>query len=721
MQDVKRNEFSWGLLIQKLGLWLVVLNAILFIFLWKFEPTVLHGMAVLFGNGMAFITTLCFALLGFGAIFQGSLKRLGLLTAIVSLLICGLKVVFYLGLINFDVEFLFVRYMSAEVRMGAQTAIALTFVAIDQVLRFPQKDAAISDLFRVLALTIGLIGLADNILIYINFGYYYDHAGPTSLPTSFLLIVITLCQWPNLGSVRSPREFVSVLEIRKYALSMVILLIGFIATEENQRIESKNAARELERDITVMSQTIVRNSQLIYGAATRALNEPSPDRRAQLITEDERFFDKLDIYFVAYETQAERDAALQKLIEQSADQLEFGGSVELIPTQSQAFNMRVSGGFSADKQPFLLYSATLADRPDSEGVFVLTHPMSLLLDQNEPADRLQVRISVDDTELLGANDADAWQSAMTKEIQFEFADQLLELSIFPTQKFASEFLLFSTNWLFPLIAIIALVVGIGAQQASIARKDVVELAKLNNEKNLMLAKLESQNNELSQFAYICSHDLKEPFRMVSTFSKRLQSHLDAADLNDETTGEYLAILSEAGDRAGNLIEDLLAYTICDDDNIPRKLLNPVPIIEDCFESAKMIKPERTYDLTYGKITLIDVNPLQLKQIFQNLIDNAVKYSRPEGPISVKVFTRPSKQGDVFVVKDNGIGIPARHRDKVFGVFKRLQGRSEISGTGIGLAICAKIVAAYRGKIWVDPDCPDGTEICFTLPAALKST
>ncbi len=229
------------------------------------------------------------------------------------------------------------------------------------------------------------------------------------------------------------------------------------------------------------------------------------------------------------------------------------------------------------------------------------------------------------------------------------------------------------------------------------------------------AELRRLNEDLNEFVYSASHDLQEPLRMIMIFSQMLER-------------KYKGQLSPDGDRCiGNvvqgarrmetLLKDLLAYahTI----NIsPDKvgIVEGNSVIEQALSNLSAAVNESGAVVTYSELPKIRMQEVHLLQLFQNLIGNAIKYRREETP-RVEITAEPEGSDWKFCVKDNGIGIAQRYSEQIFRMFKRLHSSEEYEGTGMGLAICQRIVERYGGKIWLDRTKEgEGSTFCFTLPA-----
>lgn len=229
--------------------------------------------------------------------------------------------------------------------------------------------------------------------------------------------------------------------------------------------------------------------------------------------------------------------------------------------------------------------------------------------------------------------------------------------------------------------------------------------------------LERSNSDLEQFAYVASHDLQEPLRMVASYvqllARRYKGRLDA------DADEFIGFAVDGARRMQNLIEDLLAYS-----RVGRSGRAPVATgIAECAERA-IAQLAGTIAECGARIRIdaqhrVLATPTQLTQVLQNLMGNALKFRGDRIP-EIVVSSRDDGEFVEVVVTDNGIGIEPRHWDRIFSIFQRLHTRSEYSGTGIGLAICRKVIEGFGGRIWVQSTPGSGSEFHFTLPAGGES-
>lgn len=237
----------------------------------------------------------------------------------------------------------------------------------------------------------------------------------------------------------------------------------------------------------------------------------------------------------------------------------------------------------------------------------------------------------------------------------------------------------------------------------------VELERRVHERT---AELVRSNAELEQFAYVAAHDLQEPLRKVVSYTQLLQEMYRSK--LDSDADEFIHYAVDGAQRMQRLIQDLLTYS-----RVGRKGKPPEPV---AVESALKAALENLHGSIEEKHAVITVDNLPtvfaeealLTLLFQNLIGNAVKFHGKEAP-HVHVSAERRGKGWVFAIKDNGIGIDPRYAEKIFVIFQRLHSRGDYPGTGIGLAICKKIVERHGGKIWVDSEPGAGSTFTFTLP------
>jgi signal transduction histidine kinase len=225
--------------------------------------------------------------------------------------------------------------------------------------------------------------------------------------------------------------------------------------------------------------------------------------------------------------------------------------------------------------------------------------------------------------------------------------------------------------------------------------------------------LRRSNQELEAFAVVASHDLQEPLRMITSYLQLLQrrygGHLDAE------AGEYIAFAVDGARRMQTLILDLLAYSRVDRKGNPFAPVDCAAVIEAVLANLRTAITGSGAQVCVGALPAVEGDAGQLTQLLQNLIGNALKYRRKEVAPRISVDSVLEGRTWTVSVTDNGIGIPAEDAERVFVIFQRLHGRGEYEGTGIGLAICKKIVERHGGRIWVESAPEAGSVFRFTLP------
>jgi PAS domain S-box-containing protein len=227
-----------------------------------------------------------------------------------------------------------------------------------------------------------------------------------------------------------------------------------------------------------------------------------------------------------------------------------------------------------------------------------------------------------------------------------------------------------------------------------------------------LADLERSNRELEQFAYVASHDLQEPLRMVSSYTQLLARRYEG--LLDEKGMKFVDYAVDGAKRMQQLINDLLAYSRVNTLWKPPERVDARKVLDDVLHGLSVAMEENRAEVVMGDLPEVRANPSQLGQIFQNLIGNAIKFRGAEPPL-IRVVAEDLGDEWRFSVRDNGIGIERRYADKVFVIFQRLHTRQEYPGTGIGLAICKRIVERHGGRIWFESEPGKGSVFHFTLP------
>ena len=221
------------------------------------------------------------------------------------------------------------------------------------------------------------------------------------------------------------------------------------------------------------------------------------------------------------------------------------------------------------------------------------------------------------------------------------------------------------------------------------------------------------NRELEQFAYVASHDLREPLRMVTSFSQLLEERYKGR--LDPDADEFIHYIVDGGIRMDALVNDLLEFSRITSRAKPFEPTDMNAVVGDALRNLSVAIQESGVAVQSDVLPTVSVDRSQMVQVFQNLIANAIKFRGKNHP---EIRIGATRQGDewVFSVSDNGIGIDPAYWDKIFEIFKRLHTREEYPGTGIGLAICRRIVERHGGRIWVESEEGKGSTFFFSLPA-----
>jgi light-regulated signal transduction histidine kinase (bacteriophytochrome) len=224
--------------------------------------------------------------------------------------------------------------------------------------------------------------------------------------------------------------------------------------------------------------------------------------------------------------------------------------------------------------------------------------------------------------------------------------------------------------------------------------------------------LERSNSELEQFAYVASHDLQEPLRMVASYCQLLKRRYGAK--LDTDADEFIGFAVEGANRMQRLINDLLSYSRVGHRGEVFAPLLASDLVNAAIGNLQAAIADAEARIEMGELPEIHGDRTQLVQLFQNLIGNAIKFRRDEPPV-VRISAVQEGEFAQITVEDNGIGIEREYVEKVFLIFQRLHDREKYSGTGIGLAIVKKVVERHGGKVWIDSTPGQGSRFQFTLP------
>jgi PAS domain S-box-containing protein len=243
-------------------------------------------------------------------------------------------------------------------------------------------------------------------------------------------------------------------------------------------------------------------------------------------------------------------------------------------------------------------------------------------------------------------------------------------------------------------------------------RDTTEQKQAEEELERLIEELERSNKELEQFAYIASHDLQEPLRMVSSYvqliSKRYKDKLD------QDADDFIAFIVNGTTHMQTLLHDLLTYSRVGTHGEPFGFTDLNSVFDKATINLKKVIDRNHADIKYENLPSVHADEVQMVQVFQNLIANAIKFRGEKTP-RIHISAEQKENEWVLQVRDNGIGIDPKHFDRIFIIFKRLHTKEKYPGTGIGLAICKKIVERHGGRIWVESEPGKGLTFYFTIP------
>jgi PAS domain S-box-containing protein len=244
--------------------------------------------------------------------------------------------------------------------------------------------------------------------------------------------------------------------------------------------------------------------------------------------------------------------------------------------------------------------------------------------------------------------------------------------------------------------------------------DITVRERADQQLRQLAADLARSNTDLEQFAYLASHDLQEPLRMVASYTQLLRRRYRGK--LDSDADEFIEFATDGASRMQALINDLLLYSRVGSRAVHAEPADINLIMAQVKADLAAAIADSGASVRYDRLPTVQADPVQIRQLLQNLVANAIKFHGQAAPVVDVSATRDTDQWR-FAVRDNGIGIEPRYAERIFGIFQRLHTRDEYAGTGIGLAVCKKVVERHGGRIWLESQPSDGATFFFTVPAA----
>jgi len=230
--------------------------------------------------------------------------------------------------------------------------------------------------------------------------------------------------------------------------------------------------------------------------------------------------------------------------------------------------------------------------------------------------------------------------------------------------------------------------------------------------------LESSNRALQSFAYAASHDLREPLNKIKGFGKILTEKY--SDQIDQRGAEYLQVMLSATERMSHLIDNLLSYARAGYTDVPLMVVDLGRVLREALQDLELRVQEANAEVVVGELPTVHAHTMQIRQVFANLLSNALKFRHPERPLVIKIHGTVEGDDAVVVVQDNGIGFDQGHADKIFEVFTRLHTRFDYPGTGIGLALCRRLLEQYGATIEARGEPGVGAAFIIRIPLTPES-
>jgi light-regulated signal transduction histidine kinase (bacteriophytochrome) len=240
----------------------------------------------------------------------------------------------------------------------------------------------------------------------------------------------------------------------------------------------------------------------------------------------------------------------------------------------------------------------------------------------------------------------------------------------------------------------------------------IKLARSSTQLGRANAELEASNKELEAFTYSVSHDLRAPLRHISGFSKILTE--DFAPQLPEEAQEHLQRIQDGTRRMGMLVDDLLNLARVGRRDITLQVTGLQSVVEEVIASLAPDIGDRQIEWKIGELSYVECDTALMRQVFQNLLGNAVKFTRPRPHTIIEIGQMEKDNASVIYVRDNGVGFSMKYADKLFGVFQRLHRSEDFEGTGVGLATVQRIIHKHAGRIWAEAELDKGATFYFTV-------
>ena len=276
--------------------------------------------------------------------------------------------------------------------------------------------------------------------------------------------------------------------------------------------------------------------------------------------------------------------------------------------------------------------------------------------------------------------------------------------------FSPEGIAINISTINSLVAVIGILVTMYAVLKSKEKEKKVK--EQNEELKKYTMELKNSNFDLEQYAYVASHDLQEPLRNITNYSSLLGKRIE--NEKDKETSHFLNAIVKSAQKMKALIQNILLFSLIGKDRIIEKV-DCRKVLNEVLDDMEVSIRENQAKITMGNLPVVDGNQMEIKRVFQNLISNAIKFKKKNTASEIQIHCEDKSTEWEFSVTDNGIGIAEEYFNKLFKVFQRLHSEDEYPGTGIGLAICKKIINLYNGKIWVTSKPNIGSTFYFTIP------